>query len=127
MGYKSTSVEVLYEELKKGVVTFEYTKKDGTVRTAKGTLNDELLPEKLPDQLSFDVNVIDTLMQAKSIPSLDVYAKENGLKYIGKSDSSYVFEPASPEKELSENVVRYYDIDKDHFRSFVKENFLGIL
>ena len=47
MDYKSTSVDVLYEELKKGVVSFDYTKKDGTIRTAKGTLHEKILNEKL--------------------------------------------------------------------------------
>ena len=78
------------------------------------------LPGEFFRELSGGVLVSDAMV----IPN---YAKENDLRYIGKSDSSYVFEPASSEKELSENVVRYYDIDKDHFRSFVKENFLGIL
>ena len=119
MGYKSTSVEVLNEELKKGVVTFEYTKKDGTVRTAKGTLNDELLPEKLPDRVTFDTDAIDALM----------YAKANGLEYMGVVGTlpkfQYVFKKA--EKSHNENQVSYYDVDKDAFRSFVKDNFLGIV
>lgn len=129
MGYKSTSVEVLNEELKKGVVTFEYTKKDGSVRTAKGTLNDELLPEKIPDRVTFDTDVIDALMYAKGINTLEEYAKANGLEYMGVVGTlpkfQYVFKKA--EKSHNENQVSYYDVDKDTFRSFVKDNFLGIV
>ena len=129
MDYKSTSVEVLNEELRKGVVTFEYTKKDGTVRTAKGTLNDELLPEKLPDRVTFDTDVIDALMYAKGINTLEEYAKANGLEYMGVVGTlpkfQYVFKKA--EKSHNENQVSYYDVEKDSFRSFVKDNFLGII
>lgn len=129
MGYKSTSVEVLNEELKKGVVTFEYTKKDGSVRTAKGTLNDELLPEKIPDRVTFDTDAIDALMYAKGINTLEEYAKANGLEYLGVVGTlpkfQYVFKKA--EKSHNENQVSYYDVDKDAFRSFVKDNFLGIV
>lgn len=129
MGYKSTSVEVLNEGLKKGVVTFEYTKKDGSVRTAKGTLNDELLPEKIPDRVTFDTDAIDALMYAKGINTLEEYAKANGLEYLGVVGTlpkfQYVFKKA--EKSHNENQVSYYDVDKDAFRSFVKDNFLGIV
>lgn len=129
MGYKSTNVEVLNEELRKGVVTFEYTKKDGTVRTAKGTLNDELLPEKLPDRVTFDTDAIDALMYAKGINTLEEYAKENGLEYLGVAGTlpkfQYVFKKA--EKSHNENQVSYYDVEKDSFRSFTKDNFLGII
>lgn len=129
MSYKSTSVDVLNEELRKGVVTFEYTKKDGTVRTAKGTLNDELLPEKLPDRITFDTEAIDALMYAKGINTLEEYAKANGLEYLGVictlPNLQYEFKKA--EKSHNENQVTYYDVDKDAFRSFVKNNFLGIV
>ena len=37
------------EDLHKGVVTFTFKKKDGSVRVAKGTLQTELLTEKLGD------------------------------------------------------------------------------
>ena len=36
--------ENLREWLRKGVVTFSYWKKDGTIREAKGTLNDLFIP-----------------------------------------------------------------------------------
>ena len=129
MNYKSTSVEVLNEELRKGVVTFEYTKKDGTVRTAKGTLNDELLPEKLPDRVTFDTDVIDALMYVKGINTLEEYAKANGLEYMGVVGTLPKFQYAFKkiEKSHNENQVSYYDVEKDSFRSFIKDNFLGII
>lgn len=129
MNYKSTNVDVLNEELKKGVVTFEYTKKDGTLRTAKGTLNDELLPERVPERITFDTAAIDALMYAKGIDSLEDYAKENGLEYLGVVGTlpnfQYSFKRA--ERKHNENLVSYYDVEKDSFRSFIKDNFLGIV
>lgn len=129
MNYKSTSVEILNEELKKGVVVFEYTKKDGTVRTAKGTLNDDLLPEKLPNRITFDTEAIDALMYAKNINTLEEYAKANGLEYLGVVGTlpnlQYEFKKAN--KPHNENQVSYYDVERDSFRSFVKDNFLGIV
>ena len=128
MEYKSTNIEDLSLELKERVVTFEYRKKDGSVRTAQGTLNEEYIPEKLPEVINFDVAPIRALMTAKHIWTLEDYAKENGLEYIGKPDeNTYSFKPIKKEKKVNENVMTYYDVEKDAFRSFKKDNFLGIV
>lgn len=129
MNYKSTSVEILNEELKKGVVIFEYTKKDGTVRTAKGTLNDNLLPEKLPNRITFNTEAIDALMYAKNIDTLEEYAKANGLEYLGVIGTlpNLQYEFKKVDRVHNDNMVSYYDVEKDSFRSFVKDNFLGIV
>jgi hypothetical protein len=71
--------------LHEGIVEFEFIKKDGTVRSAKGTLEPSLLPPAKP-----------------------------------AGDS----EVAVPRKK-NESVFVYYDLDKNAFRSFVKESFLG--
>ena len=42
---RSKDLSRLKKLLKTGVVEFSYKKKDGSVRKAKGTLKDELLPE----------------------------------------------------------------------------------
>ena len=31
------------------------------------------------------------------------------------------------EAKNNDNLITYYDVEKDSFRSFIKENFLGIL
>lgn len=128
MSYKSTSVDYLLESLKDRIVVFEYTKKDGSVRTAKGTLNSEYLPEPIPDIIKFDIPVIDALMSAKNIPSLNEYAKENGLSFVDVDvdNCKYIFSPIK-KKVNKENLISYYDIEKDSFRSFIKDNYLGIL
>lgn len=47
--FKTTSVEDLKQMLHEGIVNFEFIKKDGSVRSAKGTLLAEHLPEKKVD------------------------------------------------------------------------------
>ena len=83
MDYKSKSVETLSEKLKESIVEFEYTKKDGTIRKAKGTMSQEYLPEPIPEEVSFEVGGIDSLMKVKNIPSIEEYAKANGLQLKG--------------------------------------------
>ena len=68
--------------LKTGVVEFIYKKKDGSVRKAKGTLKDELLPE------------------------------------TDKDDER--------KKNLSKDCFYYYDLKRDDFRCFLKDNFIEI-
>lgn len=68
--------------LKAGVVEFSYKKKDGSVRKAKGTLKDELLPE------------------------------------TDKDDER--------KNNLSKDCFYYYDLKRDDFRCFLKDNFIEI-
>lgn len=44
-----TVAEQIKEDLHKGVVTFTFKKKDGSIRVAKGTLQTNILTEKLGD------------------------------------------------------------------------------
>ena len=80
--FKTTSLEEFKEMLKNGIVDFEFTKKDGTIRSAKGTLLENYLPAQ-------------------------------------KADSD------STSRKKNDNVVVYFDVEKNAFRSFVKEGFLG--
>ena len=47
--FKTTSVEELNKMLHEGIVEFEFIKKDGSVRQAKGTLLSEYLPAPKAD------------------------------------------------------------------------------
>ena len=131
MNYKSTDINVLKDELHSGVVTFEYEKYDGSIRTAQGTLNDKYLPEKIPERVYLEAEVIDTLIKVKGIKNLEEYASGNGLEQIGlekyEGKICYVFKPAKKKKKVNENIVTYYDMEKDAFRSFDKDRFLGML
>lgn len=46
--YKTTLLDELNDMLHKGIVEFEFIKKDGTVRNAKGTLDPAHLPPAPP-------------------------------------------------------------------------------
>ena len=80
--FKTTSLEEFNQMLREGIVEFQFTKKDGTLRNAKGTLVAEHLPAP-------------------------------------KADSD-----AKPRKQ-NENVLVYFDMEKQSFRSFVKSSFVG--
>ena len=79
---RSKDLAKLKRLLKNGVVEFSYKKKDGSVRKAKGTLKDELLPE------------------------------------TDKDDER--------KKNLSKECFYYFDLKRDDFRCFIRDNFLEI-
>ena len=79
---RSKDLARLKRLLKNGVVEFSYKKKDGSLRTAKGTLKDELLPE------------------------------------IDKDDER--------KRNLSKDCFYYFDLKKDDYRCFLRDNFVEI-
>ena len=80
--FKTTDLTEFGKMLREGIVNFEFIKKDGSVRSAKGTLLAEHLPAP-------------------------------------KADSD------GTSRKASENVMVYFDMEKQAFRSFVKESFVG--
>ena len=44
---RATTAEEIKDKLHKGVVEFTFIKSDGSIRTAKGTLHEKILNEKL--------------------------------------------------------------------------------
>lgn len=79
---RSKDLERLKRLLKNGVVEFSYKKKDGSLRKAKGTLKDELLPE------------------------------------TDKDDER--------KRNLSKDCFYYFDLKKDDYRCFIRDNFVEI-
>lgn len=79
---RAKDISRLKKLLKAGVVEFSYKKKDGSIRKAKGTLKDELLPETDKDD------------ERKKNPSKECFY--------------------------------YYDLKRDDFRCFLKDNFIEI-
>ena len=52
------TIEELKEKLHTGVVEFSYKKKDGSIRTAKGTLNAKHIPEEhVPKNTGYEAPV----------------------------------------------------------------------
>ena len=79
---RSKDLTRLKRLLKNGVVEFSYKKKDGSLRKAKGTLKDELLPE------------------------------------TDKDDER--------KRNLSKDCFYYFDLKKDDYRCFLRDNFVEI-
>ena len=79
---RSKDLARLKRLLKNGVVEFSYKKKDGSLRKAKGTLKDELLPE------------------------------------TDKDDER--------KRNLSKGCFYYFDLKKDDYRCFLRDNFVEI-
>lgn len=75
------TISELKQKIQNEVVSFQFQKKDGTIRDARGTTKMEIIPE------------------------------EN--------------HPTGGAKTLSDDVVRFYDMDKGEWRSFRIENFIG--
>lgn len=69
--------------LRLGIEVFKYKKKDGTIREARGTLNEDIIAEN------------------------DGTPSGNGASH-----------------NYSDDVIRYYDLDKNGWRSFLYENFI---
>ena len=80
--FKTTDLTEFGKMLREGIVEFEFIKKDGSVRSAKGTLVAEHLPAP-------------------------------------KADSD------GTSRKPNENVMVYFEMEKQSFRSFVKESFVG--
>ncbi len=74
-------IETLKKRLHEGEVSFTYRKKDGSTRTAKGTLNIKIIPE--------------------------AHQPKGGY-------------------EAPDNVCRYFDLNSEGWRSFIKENLVSI-
>lgn len=118
----------LIDSLKEGVVVFEYEKKDGSTRVAKGTLNEKFLPEREPDEFELDKESVDTLVGVK-YKDLDEYMTLNKIELIGESEDgkNYKFKHKKKAVQKSDKVLSYYDLEKEEFRSFTKDNFKRIL
>ena len=127
--YISTEIKDLSNGLHTSVVEFEYKKKDGTIRKAKGTLLKEKLPNVQKEEIKFEKETIDLLLKLKNI-SFEEYTKSNGIILVKtetiNTKEYYVFNLVSKRKE-NNDMITYFDIEKNEFRSFSKENFLGII
>lgn len=127
--YISTEIKDLSNGLHTSVVEFEYKKKDGTIRKAKGTLLKEKLPNVQKEEIKFEKETIDLLLKLKNI-SFEEYTKSNGMILVRtetiNTKEYYVFNLVSKRKE-NNDMITYFDIEKNEFRSFSKENFLGII
>ena len=135
------------EALKNGEVKFTYTKKDGTIRQAVGTLCEKLLPKEKPMDtyeltfIKWDLH-LDELEKndAVNLPvrckikifadtpedEIEAELSEALSEKYGFCHNGFEYlklEKKEP-KKLPENQIFYYDLNKKEFRSFLFENFI---
>lgn len=122
------NIEELKESLKTNVVTFKYQKKDGTERIAKGTLKEDLLPPKEPDEFELDKEGVDANV-GQNYENIEEYLKKNKLEIVGESEDGkkYMFKRIRKPHARNENLVSYFDLEKEEFRSFNKDNFIEVI
>ena len=122
------NVEELKTALKNGVVIFEYEKKDGTKRVAKGTLNENFLPEMEPAEFELGKEGVDKIVES-TYTDFDEYMEKNKIELVGESEDglNYIFKHKKKTRKPNENIVSYYDLEKEEFRSFNKDHFIGVI
>ena len=125
------------EALKNGEVKFSYTKKDGSLRRAVGTLCEKLLPKetsmdtyditciewdasetdideyKLPQRCRVKI-FTDTPEDEIEAELSEALTKTYGFYYNGFEYSKL----EKKQKKLPEGTILYYDIEKNGYRSF---------
>ena len=128
------------EALKNGEVMFTYTKKDGTLRRAVGTLCEKLLPKETP----IDTYEITCIQWDASETDIDEYKlpqrcrfkifadtpedeiedelSEALAEYYGFCHNGFAYskleKKQKKQKKLPEGTILYYDIGKNGYRSF---------
>ena len=119
------------ELLENNIITFQYKKKDGSIREAKGTKNSNYIASLCPfdlerDSIRFEKEPIDKLVELR-YEDVNDYATSNGLSLIYPDDKYYYFIPQKREKKYSPDVINYFDIDKKDYRSFRIDNYIGVI
>lgn len=100
------NVDNLKTALKEGIVIFEYEKKDGTKRLAKGTLNENIIPEKEPDEFELEKDGVDKNVE-KNYENIEEYLKKNKIEIIGESEDGkrYMFKRVRTHRVKNDSLV----------------------
>ena len=133
------------EALKNGEVKFSYTKKDGTMRQAVGTLCEKLIPKETPMDtyeitcIEWDLDAIEKNGDVVNFPQncrvkifadtpedeIEAELSEALTKDYGFCHNGFAYSKLEKkQKKLPENQIFYYDLNKKEFRSFLFENFI---
>ena len=129
MDYIETNIYNFRELLNDSIVTFEYKKKDGTIRTARGSICKKLIQNMFPhngDEIKLEKKIVDLIIKLHDYENIFDYALENEVIFETEDDDYYYFYPKKRMKTPNENQTCYFDLDKNQSRSFLNENFLGI-
>ena len=127
------------EALKNGEVMFTYTKKDGTLRRAVGTLCEKLLPKETPIDtyeitcIQWDLDAIEKNGDVVNLPQhcrVKIFADTPKDEIEGELSEAlteaYGFchngfgysKLEKKQKKLPKGTILYYDIEKNGYRSF---------
>ena len=125
------------EALKNGEVKFSYTKKDGTVRRAVGTLCEKLIPKETPMD-TYEITCIEwdaseTDIDEYKLPQrcrvkifadtpedeIEAELSEALTKTYGFCHNRFEYSKLEKkQKKLSAGTILYYDTEKNGYRSF---------
>ena len=113
------------------IITFQYTKKDGTIREAKGTRNSKYISDTCPfdlerDSIKLEKEPIDKLVELR-YEDVNDYAMSNDMSLIYLDDEYYYFVLLKREKKFNPDVINYFDIDKKDWRSFRIDSYIGVI
>lgn len=134
------------EALKNGEVMFTYTKKDGTLRRAVGTLCEKLIPKETPMDtyeitcIEWDASEMD--IDAYNLPQycrVKIFADtpedeiESELSEALTQDYGFCHNGfgysklEKKQKKLPEGTIFYYDVDKEGYRSFNESQLVEVI
>ena len=125
------NLEDFKKELDTCIVTFQYTKKDGSIRIAKGTRNktyiNSLIPKTDENYIKLEKDVVDLVIELKGYSGLSEYGFENGVEHVKTEHGFYYFKPIKRKKTSSPDVTTYFDVEKLESRSFKNGNFIDVI
>lgn len=126
--FENITIDYLKEKLNDSIVVFDYKKKDGTIRTARGTVSKKIINEyQEPGEIKLQKKFVDIIIKEHKYNDVFEYASENDCVFIDSDDTYYYFNIKKRYREPNPNQTVYFDLDKMCTRSFVNENYIGII
>jgi len=104
------------KKLSEGVAKFTYLKKDGSVRTAFGTLNPKMIPKYTEAEVDKIITLANVVLRGLSTGDM---SKETGKELADGWYRLINKEYKKSDKKESE-YINYYDFEKKSFRKFKK-------
>lgn len=130
MEYINTDLKNLKDLLKESVVVFEYKKKDGSIRKSRGTWNKEIVEKLLPPkepEIKLEKKVVDLIIKEHDYKDISEYSFENNVVFEYEDEDYYYFNPKKRTRVSPEGQTIYFDLDKMSTRSFINDNYLGVI